>query len=161
MEALIVRLCRLGIGASFFTLILAVLIQVVGRLFASSPIWTEELTRYALLYLCAFGAGLAWKSGDLVNVDAFCESLPGPWPKRLRFIAACATSAMCTALLLPAWKFVAIGELQTSPAMSVRMNYIHLSVFVLIAGLLVFSLLRALFMLMADDDGLATNRAKK
>lgn len=157
--AVVVRLCRLGIGLAFATLIMAVLIQVLGRAFSSSPIWTEELTRYALLYLCAFGAGLAWRSGDLVNVDVFCESLPPPWPRRLRFIAAITTSVMCAILLLPAWKFVSIGQLQTSPAMAVRMDYIHLSVFVLLAGLLVFSVLRALSMLFAGDEGLPANRS--
>lgn len=158
IERFIVTVCRVGLGLAFLTLIVVVMIQVLGRLLDSSPIWTEELTRYALLYMCAFGAGLAWRSGDLVNVDLLCESLPGAWPVRLRLIAAALTSLMCLWLLLPAWKFVSIGAMQTSPAMAVRMNYIHLSVFVLIATLFVFSLLRALFILLVHDDGLATNR---
>ena len=72
------------------------LIQVLGRsFFHSSPVWTEELTRFALLYLAAFGAGLSYRTGDLVNVDMICEALPGRWPWLLRLVSAAATAALC------------------------------------------------------------------
>lgn len=149
---------RIGIGVAFAVLIAAVLVQVIGRSLSSSPIWTEELTRYALLYLCAFGAGLAWRSGDLVNVDVVCESLPGAWPRHLRLVSAVLTTLLCAMLLVPAWKYVAIGAFQTSPAMSVRMTYVHLSVFILIVSLCAFSLLRVISMLTNKASGLAMNR---
>ncbi|MFK8080589.1 MAG: TRAP transporter small permease [Granulosicoccus sp.] len=158
IEATIVALSRVCLGLSFVLLIVAVIIQVLGRSFSVSPVWTEELTRFALLYLCAFGIGLAWRSGDLVNVDIVCESLPGQWPKRLRFVAAVISCSLCLFLLMPAWKFVSIGAFQTSPAMSLQMTYVHLTVFILLASLAIFSLLRVLSMLFAKDDGLAMNR---
>ena len=79
---LLIAFCRVGVGLSFVVLLAAVLIQVAGRTLGSSPVWTEELTRFALLYLTAFGVGLSFRSGDLVNVDVVCESLPGNWPWR-------------------------------------------------------------------------------
>lgn len=158
LEELVVRICRIGIGLAFAVLIAAVLVQVIGRSIGSSPVWTEELTRYALLYLCAFGAGLALRSGDLVNVDVVCESLPGLWPKRLRLLSAALTAILAAWLLLPAWKFVSIGAFQTSPAMTLRMTYVHFSVFLLLLSLFVFATLRVTFMLFYDDEGLAINR---
>ena len=68
----LVALTRFGVGLSFAVLIISVLIQVIGRATGNSPVWTEELTRYALLYLAAFGAGLSLRTGDLVNVDVIC-----------------------------------------------------------------------------------------
>ncbi|MFK7992633.1 MAG: TRAP transporter small permease [Granulosicoccus sp.] len=158
LETAIVGVSRLCLGLSFVVLIVAVLIQVLGRMFAASPVWTEELTRFALLYLCAFGIGLAWRSGDLVNVDIVCESLPGQWPRRLRLVVALISCTLCGFLLVPAWKFVSIGAFQTSPAMSLQMTYVHLTVFILLASLAIFSLLRVLSMLFGKDDGLAINR---
>lgn len=158
LELTIVALSRIFLGLSFAVLIVAVLIQVLGRSFGSSPVWTEELTRFALLYLCAFGIGLAWRSGDLVNVDIICESLPGQWPRRLRLVSSVISCGLCVFLLVPAWKFVSIGAFQTSPAMSLQMTYVHLSVFILLLSLALFSLLRVLSMLFHDDDGLAINR---
>ena len=46
----------------------------------SSPVWTEELTRYALLYLVAFGVGLGEVAGKVFRIghlgsltDAYTE----------------------------------------------------------------------------------------
>lgn len=157
----IVFLARLGAGLSFAVLIASVLIQVVGRLYGSSPVWTEELTRYALLYLVAFGAGLAFRSGDLVNVDVVCESLPGKAPWVLRLFAAVATGALAFYLLPDAWRFTSIGHMQTSPAIGLRMVYVHFAVWLLLALLAVFAALRIVGMLSGTDNGLPKNAQKE
>ena len=105
-----VKLARIAIGLSFCVLMAAVVIQVLGRtVFSDSPVWTEELTRYALLFLTAFGAGLSY---------------------------------LCLMLLIPAWKFTAIGAIQTSPALGWRKDFIHISIFILIVLMLLFAILR-------------------
>ncbi len=150
--------CRIGVGISFLVLILTVLTQVLGRTFSSSPVWTEELTRFALLYMVAFGAGLSLRSGDLVNVDVVCESLPGRWPWRLRLISAGLTAVLCGFLILPAWKYVSIGVMQTSPAMLLRMDFVHFTVFGLLVTLLLFAIFRIFRMVFAGEDGKADVR---
>lgn len=153
--ALIDRVGRVLTGAAFLVLIAAVVVQVLGRsVFLSSPVWTEELTRFALLYLAAFGAGLSYRTGDLVNVDLVCEALPGRWPWLLRLVSAVLTAGLCALLIAPAWTFTSIGVLQTSPALAWRMDFIHASMLVLLASLLVFSLARILAMLTGESDGL-------
>lgn len=149
----IVLLARLGTGLSFAVLIGAVLLQVVGRLTDSAPVWTEELTRYALLFTVAFGAGLAFRTGDLVNVDVICESLPGRFPWMLRLVAAIATAGLALYLLPHAWRYVSIGKMQTSPAIGVRMDFVHLSVWLMLALLAVFAVLRVVGMLAGAEDG--------
>lgn len=153
--AAIIRFSRFATGAAFFVLMGAVLLQVLGRtVLPSSPVWTEELTRFALLFLAAFGAGLSFRSGDLVNVDLVSESLPGKWPRRLRIISALATAVLCAILVLPAWKYTSIGVMQTSPALGWRMDFIHMTMLVLIISLLVFATARVLMMLTGESDGL-------
>ncbi|MEY8827816.1 TRAP transporter small permease [Sedimentitalea sp. XS_ASV28] len=150
---LITRLAQWGAGLSFALLIVTVLIQVTGRLTGFAPVWTEELTRYALLFTVAFGAGLAFRSGDLVNVDVVCEYLPGRMPWVLRLVAALSTGGLALYLLPHAWRFVTIGRMQTSPALGVRMDFIHLTVWLLLAFLALFAALRVLGMLTGVDDG--------
>jgi TRAP-type C4-dicarboxylate transport system permease small subunit len=125
----------------------------VGRVSGSSPVWPEELTRYALLYMVAFGAGLAFRTGDLVNVDVISEALPDRLRWALRLCAAVATGGLALYLLPHAWKYVAIGKMQTSPAIGLRMDYVHLSVWVLLAGLALFAALRVLGMIAGAEDG--------
>lgn len=146
-------LARLGAGLAFTVLMTAVMVQVVGRLTGSSPVWSEELTRYALLYMIAFGAGLSFRTGDLVNVDVISESMPGRLPWLLRLFAAICTAGLALYLLPHAWKYVAIGKMQTAPALGIRMDFVHFTVWLMLAGLALFGLLRVLGMLSGAEDG--------
>lgn len=157
IEHLLVSIFRVAIGISFAALIVVVLTQVLARTYGTSPVWTEELTRYSLLYLAAFGAGLAYKSGDLVNVDIFCEAFGEVWSRRLRLFSAVLTAIMCFVLLVPAWRYVEIGAFQTSPAMGLQMTYVHLSVFALLLILFLFASLRIVAMVVYKEDGRPTS----
>lgn len=139
----VTRAAEIMVGVAFIVLIVAVTIQVLGRssLF-DSPVWTEELTRFSLLYLTAFGVGLSFIRGDLVNVDIICEALPAPIPWLLRLISAIVVAALCFILIVPAYEFTSIGAFQTSPALGWRMDYIHGSILTLLVCLFVFSLIR-------------------
>lgn len=150
---LITRVAQWGTGLSFALLITAVLLQVVGRVTGLAPVWTEELTRYALLFMVAFGTGLAFRSGDLVNVDVVCEALPGIAPRVLRLISAIVTAGLAAYLLPHAWRYVSIGKMQTSPALGVRMDVIHVSVWLMLLLLAIFAVLRVMGMLAGTEDG--------
>lgn len=153
-QNVLVSICRFGTGIGFLVLIFAVLTQVLGRsVFNSSPPWTEELTRYAMLWTIAFAAGLSFRSGDLVNVDILSESLPGRWPWIMRLTSAIATVVLCAALIWPAWRYTAIGARQTSPVLKVSMNLVHASILVLLILLMVFAIIRIAEMLSGASDG--------
>ncbi|UAB73236.1 TRAP transporter small permease subunit [Vibrio sp. SCSIO 43132] len=153
IEEILVSCCRWLIGIAFAALIVAVLMQVVGRLSGDSPIWTEEMTRFALLYVASIGAGLSFRSGDLVNVDVFCEAFGEVWSKRFRLLSAVLTAVMCAVLFAPTWQYVEIGQLQTSPAMELPMHFAHFSIMALLLLLFVFSLLRAVSIALLGQDG--------
>ena len=161
LYAFIIALCRVGTGAAFGLLIFTVLTQVFSRTFLpSSPVWTEELTRYALLFLAAFGVGLSFRNGDLVNVDIVCDLLPLPIQRWLMFVSAALTAGFCLVFLFPAWMFVSIGVLQTSPALGVRMDFIHAVVFILLAVLGLFAVLRMIRIIAGVSDGKAEDTTK-
>lgn len=156
MTAGLEAIARLGVGLSFGLLMLAVLLQLVGRSgWIAAPIWTEELSRFCLLYLAAFGAGLALRSGDMVNVDLISESLRDPWPWRLRLFSAVTVAGLCLILLPSAWFYTSIGSRQTAPALGVRMDVVHGSVLLLLVMLGAFAALRAIAMLTGAEDGRA------
>lgn len=149
----VILLARIGAGLAFAVLMGAVLIQVIGRLTGYSPVWTEELTRYALLFMVALGAGLAFRTGDLVNVDVISESLPGQLPRLLRLFAAFCTAGLALYLLPHAWKYVSIGKMQTAPALGIRMDFVHFTVWLMLAGLALFGAVRVFGILFGIDDG--------
>ncbi|MFT0547577.1 TRAP transporter small permease [Allopusillimonas ginsengisoli] len=152
------RFSRAMVGLAFFCMIVAVVIQLLGRnaLF-DAPVWTEELTRFGLLYLAAFGLGPSLRTGDLVNVDLFCESLSGRKPWLLRLLSSVLSAAMCIILIKPAWQFTSIGAMQSSPALGWRMDLIHVTMLIALISLLVYSLARIAGMLTGTTDGLPEN----
>ncbi|TMV64703.1 TRAP transporter small permease, partial [Thioclava sp. BHET1] len=60
-------IARILTGLSFMVIILAVILQILGRSgWVPTFIWTAEISRFALLYLVAFGVGRSLLSGALV-----------------------------------------------------------------------------------------------
>jgi TRAP-type transport system small permease protein len=146
--------CRVALGTVFAVLIATVAIQVFTRTFsASSPIWTEELSRFALLYMAALGVGLSYRSGDLVNVDILQEAVSERKAWWMRFVSAIATAGLALLMIAPAWRFTTIGAMQTSPSLRLSMDLVHASVLVLAITLFAFALLRVVGMVAGIDDG--------
>ncbi|WP_128255554.1 TRAP transporter small permease [Falsirhodobacter deserti] len=141
-------------GLSFVIIGAAVVIQLMGRNgLMTSVVWTEEISRFALLYIAALGAGLAFRTGDMVNVDLVSEALPGRAPWVLRLLAAVATLCVMVALIFPAWRFTSIGARQTAAASGLRMDFVHGAILVLMVGLALFAVLRIIGMLRGSEDG--------
>ena len=149
-------LCRLLILVAFLLLSASVLLQVFARTFLSTaPVWTEELTRFCLIYIGALGAGLALRSGDMVNVDLLCESLPGRWPWLLRLTSAVLTALFAGGLLAAAWQYTRVGLRQTAPSLGWRMDFLHVTMLILFVTLGLWALMRIFEMLTGRHDGRA------
>jgi len=139
------ELIRAGTGLAFVVLASAVLVQVVTRTFLpQSPVWTEELSRFALMYVIALGVGLSIRSGDLVNVDLFLYVLPKGMRRVVETIAFLATAALGVVMFLPTLEFMAVGEIQTSPALGWRMDYIFFAMPVIAVMLVIFGVEKAI-----------------
>lgn len=137
----LIAVCRVLVLVSMLVLMGSVTIQIFSRTFLpESPIWTEELTRYALLYMVSFGAGLSLLSGDMVNVDLLLEIL-SERPRRVLTVIGLLVTAVFTALIVrPAWEFAQIGALQTSPSMGISMIWVFYSMVILLVLTCVFAL---------------------
>jgi TRAP-type transport system small permease protein len=122
---------RIITGLLFTLLMAAVILQVTTRLMLPKPpVWTEEFSRFMLILITAFGAGLALRSGELVGVDLLTSGL-GPRGRALAEIAGMlVVIAFCALLIAPGLDFVDIGGIQTSPALQWNMFWMHLAVII-------------------------------
>lgn len=151
--AAFVLVCRLGALAAFMVLAGAVVAQILGRtILPYAPAFTEELTRFALLWMIACAAGLSLRSGELVNVDILTTPLPRPIRRAFRLLCSAIIIALCGILLQPAWLFTSIGARQTSPAMGWPMIWFNASVFILLVTLMIFAVVKAIEILAGCDD---------
>ncbi len=143
--SVLAAVARAGTGLAFAVLAGAVLVQVYTRtVLPQSPVWTEELSRFALLFVVAFGVGLSVRSGDLVNVDLVLNLLPKGGRRWLEALAFAVTSILGGVVAWASLEFVDIGQLQTSPALDWRMDFIFVSIPIAGVMLAVFALERAI-----------------
>ena len=75
--------------------------QVIGRyVFSKAPGWTEELSRFLMLWLTMLGAAAALRSGSHLSVTSLVDALP---PRALAFALALRDAALVTAAGLLVW----------------------------------------------------------
>ena len=138
-------LCRYGTIAAFSVLIAVVTIQVLGRIPGfPSPSWTEEVARFALVYLVAFSCGIAVLRSELVNVDLFVAPLPASARRVVDRIVDLIILGFSIAIIPGAYDYVvgSIGERARS--IDIPMITIYVVTLIIPVALAFFSLARLL-----------------
>lgn len=119
--AILASLALLGVAA-------VVLLQIFARVaLPSSPVWTEELSRYLFIYMVALSSGLVLRRNQHVNVELFHQFL-GPRSQLAYRALVCLVVGGFAALMVPyAWQYAQIGTFQTSPSLRLPMRYVFFS----------------------------------
>jgi TRAP-type C4-dicarboxylate transport system permease small subunit len=100
------RLCRWGAIACLGAMLVFVTIQVVARYgFAQPPSWTEELTRFAMVWGGLLGATLAFKA----RFDPTLVAVPASKGKPLVIGAALVAAAAVLIFVLPVLYYSLFG----------------------------------------------------
>ena len=137
----------------FAGLIFVVLLQVFARLFLPrSPHWTEKASRFLMLYMVTFAAGLAAQERAYVNVDVFINFLKGRFRALIQFFIDVAVIALMAATMVYGWKNAAVGQIQTSASLGIPMHLIYGSM-VLHSGSILFY---TIFLVFEDLKALVT-----
>jgi TRAP-type C4-dicarboxylate transport system permease small subunit len=138
-------LCRYGTLASFAVLIVVVTLQVLGRVPGMpSPVWTEEVARFALVYLVAFSCGLAVLRGELVNVDLFITPLPPTARYAVERFADLVVLLFSLVIVPGAYNYVTSSFGERARSLDIPMVWIYVVVLIIPVSLAFFSLARLL-----------------
>ncbi|WP_219701238.1 TRAP transporter small permease [Marinomonas lutimaris] len=135
-----------------------VMLQVISRfLLPSSPIWTEELSRYLFVYLIVMGSGLVIRHNRHVRLELYQGALNRFWNKVYQIFCHVLAGSFAIYILPYAIKYAQIGRWQTSPALEVPMYWAFLSVTFFFALTAFYSFMSALLVLLErDDQGVAS-----
>lgn len=122
-------------------LICVVLIQVVARpLPIPSPPWTEEVARFLMVYVVAFGCAMATRHRELVNVDILVNLLPAR-PRAALHIVIDLIILVCTVLLfVNAIEYVEHTAMREATTVPIQMSWITTCVQVIMANIALFTL---------------------
>lgn len=138
IDAVFIMLSTLALAG----ILVVVMLQIIGRfVLPSPPIWTAETSKYLLIYMTAMATGLTIRKSRNVNIELF-----QPW-LGMRGLAiyqagVCTVMGVFAAIVLPyAWTFAKIGVFQHSPTLDISMFYIFVSIVILFAFVLIYSVI--------------------
>ncbi|MBP2297212.1 TRAP transporter small permease [Azospirillum rugosum] len=138
-------LCRYGTLAAFAVLIGVVLLQVLGRVPGiRSPAWTEEVARFALVYLVAFSCGLALLRGELVNVDLFVAPLSERARRVVDRFVDVVVLVFSLAIIPGAWDYVVGSFGERARSIDLPMVGVYVVALIIPVSLAFFSIARLL-----------------
>lgn len=124
----------------FLGLIAAVLLQVFARYaLANTPVWTEELARFLLIYMVAVACGIAARRRELVNVDLLLNLLPQRIRRTVLLLLDAAVIAFCAVFFFHAIEYVEFSAMQNATTLPIPMSWITASVLLIAANLLLFT----------------------
>lgn len=111
------------LGTAVLVMVVSMVWQVIGRyVFSRAPGWTEELSRFLMLWLTMLGAAAALRSGAHLSVTSLVEVLPR---RALAWALALRDAALVGAAGLLAWYgflFARLNGAQESAAMDIPMT---------------------------------------
>jgi C4-dicarboxylate transporter DctQ subunit len=134
--------------------------QILSRfVFHASFAWSEEITRYLLVWTTFFGGAYCVRKGAHVGIEAFTMLLPKKAKKILAIIVMVGGIFLCVVILKFSMDLTTtlFSRNQLSPAMRIPIAYAYLAVPVGI-GLFIVRYIQNIFIAVRDfnkDDGAA------
>ncbi|MBS3976808.1 MAG: TRAP transporter small permease [Syntrophomonadaceae bacterium] len=123
VDWLITRLVFLLIIA----LIIVISLQIVSRIFFSAFSWTEELSRYLLVWSTFLGASMAYKRKSHIAVTFAADLLRGLAKTITRWIVNLLTVAFLAVAIYYSVKMISLQVFQVSPALGISMSHVYIS----------------------------------
>lgn len=106
-----------------------ILFQVVSRFLLKVPLsWTEEVSRFALIWLTFISASLALRDNGHFAVDVISHRLSEKNQKYYQIGIFLLMFVYLAAILKTGITLVPVAHMQESPALDMHMSYIYLAI---------------------------------
>ena len=109
-------------------MVIVTTLQVVFRVFFNALTWSEELSRYLLVWGTFFGATLAYKRGNHIAVTFIVDLLPARVRTAFRILSFLLSMVFFVIIAVQGMKMIQMQVFQISPAMSLPMKHVYLSI---------------------------------
>lgn len=123
-------------GVALAVMVLSVFLGVLARFVFThvgmrlSVPWTEEVSRYLMIWTVFIGGGIACRHGKLIGVEAVVAALPASLGRAVKYLALLLAGAFYVLLCVVGWQWVEFGQSQTSPVLEIPMVTINLAMVV-------------------------------
>jgi len=113
----------------FSLLLISADIQVFTRYIMNSSLsWTEEIARFAFIWLTMLGASIALKNQSHAVISIVLDHMPKKIRKGLNIIIDLLILFFCVIMIIQGIRMAILTKDQPSPAVHIPMAYIYISV---------------------------------
>jgi TRAP-type C4-dicarboxylate transport system permease small subunit len=135
------------IFVGMISLTAVITLQIVSRVLFTSVSWTEEVSRFLLIWVTFLGATLAFQQGRHIAVTLMRDNLPLRLRKIVTGLSIMIMIAFLVTLAVIGWRYMNLQSFQKSPSLRISMTYIYAVMPVtaaIMAGLATIDLIRLL-----------------
>ena len=120
----VLGLLLLWMTIATFTQVLVRFVFTYFGLSVSAP-WTEELSRYAMIWVVFLGLGVGFRYGMLLSLTFVTDALGSRVGQALRYLALAVSFAFLVTIFFLGLSFVEFGRIERSPALSLPKTYVY------------------------------------
>lgn len=152
LNPLLTRLC----GVALMVMVLSVFIGVLARfVFTHMEIrmsvpWTEEVSRYLMIWTVFIGAGIACRHGNLIGVEFLINVLPAAVGRAAKYLSLLLAGSFYLLLCFVGWQWMEFGQSQTSPVLELPLVVVNVA---MLAGGVLMALNTLALVLATRDAG--------
>ena len=122
------RGCSGVLIAALAAMVLLTGAQIVCRLFFTALAWSEELSRYLLIWSTFLGAGIVYKHGGHISVTLLHGFLPPMAGKAVKIFIHVVCGAFCVIAIYYGFRYMGMQGNQLSAALRLPMRYMYMSI---------------------------------
>ena len=136
------RVCSVLIVIMLGLMVVITTAQIICRTWFTALSWSDEVTRYLLVWSTFLGASVVYRHSSHISVTLLQEKVPARVGQIMRVAVHVICFALFTVLLLYSVRYC--GKLnKTATAMPIKMKYIYLCIPISMAIMMVHALLMA------------------
>lgn len=120
------RMVRWVLFLLILGMITAITLQILFRVFFDSLVWTEEISRYLLVWSTFLGATMAYYRGMHINVTFVVDAMPQKIQKSVQTLAILASMVFFALAIKYGIDYMTIQIFQVSAALRVPMKWVYL-----------------------------------
>lgn len=103
-------------------------LQIVCRIWFTALAWSEELTRYLMVWATFLGASCVYRRSGHINVTVVRALFPGSCQKTMRVCCHLLCGAFCLAAVFYGIDYMSMQSRQLSAALRISMSWVYLAI---------------------------------
>ncbi len=122
------NIIKVLVGIMLIIMTIVVTVQIIFRIFFDALSYTEEMSRYLLVWSSLFAASVAYKQGAHIAVSFIVEQFKGKSRKMMSIIINLLSIIFFIIAINYSLQLINLQVFQTSPALLIPMRYIYLCI---------------------------------